>query len=66
MVKDHPLLPTKEQCDLMDQLVQGMDLDAYASKHAADGALEGENEDDKDLVMKGSVPVLRLCSYLFR
>ncbi|ORX39724.1 SPOC like C-terminal domain-containing protein [Kockovaella imperatae] len=31
-VTEHPLLPTKEQCALMDDLVEGMDLDAYADK----------------------------------
>ena len=54
-VKDHPLLPTKEQSDLMDKLVEGMDLDAYAAKHLDDPAREGDGEDDKDIVMERSV-----------
>ncbi|ODO11439.1 hypothetical protein I350_00219 [Cryptococcus amylolentus CBS 6273] len=27
VIEKHPLLPTEEQCDLMDELVKGMDLD---------------------------------------
>jgi ATP-dependent DNA helicase 2 subunit 2 len=49
VVKDHPLLPTKEQCALMDELVQEMDLDVYATKHSS---LDDEEEDDKNIVME--------------
>ena len=33
----------------MDELVQGMDLDAYAAKHADHANMD---EDDKDVVME--------------
>nr|ODN81269.1 hypothetical protein L203_05775 [Cryptococcus depauperatus CBS 7841] len=33
ILKDYPLLPDEEQCELMDQLVLGMDLDEYAKEH---------------------------------
>ena len=32
-VTEHPLLPTDEQCELMDRLVEGLDLDAYAQSN---------------------------------
>ena len=32
VIKEHPLIPTDEQCDLMDELVIGMDLDQYAQR----------------------------------
>lgn len=32
VITEHPLLPTQEQCDLMDELVTGMDLDEYAKR----------------------------------
>lgn len=35
MLKEHPLLPNDEQCDLMDQLVEGLDLDALGEKQHA-------------------------------
>lgn len=54
MVEEHPLLPTKEQCQLMDEFVQGMDLDAYAARHADH---ENVDEDDKDIVMERYVPL---------
>nr|XP_019042867.1 hypothetical protein I302_08576 [Kwoniella bestiolae CBS 10118]OCF21797.1 hypothetical protein I302_08576 [Kwoniella bestiolae CBS 10118] len=40
VVKEHPLLPTTEQCDLMDDLVQSMDLD--------DEAMSEEEDDEVD------------------
>lgn len=49
MVKDHPLLPTKEQSALMDELVQEMDLDVYAAKQTQED--DEDQEDDKKLVM---------------
>ena len=49
MVKDHPLLPTKEQSALMDELVQEMDLDVYAAKQTQED--DEDEEDDKKLVM---------------
>lgn len=52
MVEEHPLLPTKEQSGLMDELVQGMDLDAYAAKHADHANID---KDDKDIVMERCV-----------
>lgn len=38
-------MPTDEQCDLMDELVQGMDLDAYAAKEAK----AGRNAEDEEM-----------------
>ena len=32
VIAEHPLLPTDEQCELMDELVSGMDLDGYARR----------------------------------
>ena len=49
MVKEHPLLPTKEQIALMDKLVQDMDLDVYAAKQTRED--DEDEEDDKKLVM---------------
>jgi ATP-dependent DNA helicase 2 subunit 2 len=45
MVKEHPLLPTDEQCELMDSFVEAMDLDKYAEsgKPTRD---EGADEDE--------------------
>lgn len=34
MLTEHPLLPTEKQCELMDELVSGLDLDAYAKRQA--------------------------------
>ena len=47
-ITEHPLLPTKDQCELMDELVQGMDLDAYAAQQAKLG-----NGDDEDMEEDG-------------
>lgn len=60
-VNDHPLLPTKEQCTLMDDLVEGMDLDRYAAKQL-DEDERVEDEDDKHLVMNGYVDITRCAS----
>ncbi|WWD01563.1 hypothetical protein V866_008508 [Kwoniella sp. B9012] len=55
VVKEHPLLPTDEQCKLMDDLVQSMDLDTYAKEQAKrerqqsgyeDEAMSEEEEDE--------------------
>ena len=47
-ITEHPLLPTKQQCQLMDDLVQGMDLDAYAAQQAklSGSSDEAEEEDE--------------------
>ncbi|WVQ78199.1 hypothetical protein IAT38_000282 [Cryptococcus sp. DSM 104549] len=57
-VEEHPLLPTEEQQELMDELVVGMDLDAYAREEAArekaeqaqagDGEAEEAEDEDAD------------------
>lgn len=49
VVTEHPLLPTEEQCDLMDELVDAMDLDEYASKEQAEKkkAREAELDDEE-------------------
>jgi len=52
VVTEHPLLPTREQSVLMDELVQEMDLDAYAAKQAGDDNDNEEDEDSKNLVME--------------
>ncbi|KAK4688057.1 ATP-dependent DNA helicase 2 subunit 2, partial [Tremellales sp. Uapishka_1] len=49
VLEKHPLLPTEEQCELMDELVSSMDLDSVAApmtngEHAED---EDEDMDDK-------------------
>jgi ATP-dependent DNA helicase 2 subunit 2 len=56
VIETHPLLPTDEQCDLMDELVDALDLDAYATRvldeeKAARKAAEedGENEDEEEM-----------------
>lgn len=46
VIDAHPLLPTDEQCELMDELVAGMDLDAYAKEQAREE--DGEDEDMAD------------------
>ncbi|KAL1411229.1 ATP-dependent DNA helicase yku80 [Vanrija albida] len=43
-ITEHPYIPTEEQCDLMDELVKGMDLDQAGELIEKD---EGE-EDDED------------------
>jgi ATP-dependent DNA helicase 2 subunit 2 len=54
-ITEHPLLPTDEQCELMDELVDALDLDEYAQKlHDAEkeqrqrAAVE-EEEGDEDM-----------------
>jgi ATP-dependent DNA helicase 2 subunit 2 len=42
IIEEHPLLPTQEQCDLMDEFVQSMDLDAHALKLAEASYQEGQ------------------------
>ncbi|WVR05055.1 hypothetical protein IAU60_002067 [Kwoniella sp. DSM 27419] len=54
VIEEHPLLPTQEQCDLMDELVEAMDLDEYAKdkarrEKAANSDEEMEEEDDDDI-----------------
>ena len=53
VITEHPLLPTEEQCGLMDGLVQTMDLDGYAARlakkhkttrNAEDEGMDGEEE----------------------
>jgi ATP-dependent DNA helicase 2 subunit 2 len=39
VLEEHPLLPTEEQCSLMDDLVAGMNLDTLAPE-------QGEDEDE--------------------
>ncbi|WRT66986.1 uncharacterized protein IL334_003952 [Kwoniella shivajii] len=48
VITEHPLLPTEEQCELMDELVGSMDLDAYAKEQAKKekSNVEGEEEDE--------------------
>ena len=36
VLEEHPLLPTDEQCDLMESFVQAMDLDAFADENGDD------------------------------
>lgn len=45
-ITEHPFIPTQEQCDLMDILVEGMDLDSVKPPKA-DGA-EDDEEDEED------------------
>ncbi|OCF38430.1 hypothetical protein I317_07796 [Kwoniella heveanensis CBS 569] len=48
-ITEHPLLPTEEQCDLMDELVEAMDLDEYAKEQAKrEKAEAGEDEEDEE------------------
>ncbi|WWC61275.1 uncharacterized protein I303_103856 [Kwoniella dejecticola CBS 10117] len=48
VVKEHPLIPTDEQCELMDDLVGSMDLDEYAKRQAK------RDEDDVDMSEEGN------------
>ena len=57
VIEEHPLLPTAEQCDLMDELVDALDLDAYATnmrdeekaaRKAAEEDVEDENEEEME------------------
>jgi ATP-dependent DNA helicase 2 subunit 2 len=56
IITEHPLLPTPEQCDLMDELVDALDLDEYAQKLHDAGkeerrreAVEEEQEGDEEI-----------------
>lgn len=46
-------MPTDEQCELMEQFVQAMDLDEYAASGntagGAEGKEEGEEDDDEEM-----------------
>ncbi|KAK6902779.1 hypothetical protein I203_108038 [Kwoniella mangroviensis CBS 8507] len=46
VVKEHPLLPTDEQCELMDDLVQSLDLDTYAKEQAKRERQQSGDEDE--------------------
>jgi hypothetical protein len=45
VLKEHPLLPTDEQCDLMDKFVQAMDLDEFV----ASVQIKQEDREDDDM-----------------
>ncbi|ORY22765.1 SPOC like C-terminal domain-containing protein [Naematelia encephala] len=45
VVTEHSLLPTHEQCELMDELVEGLDLDEYAKRQAKSNPQEDGEED---------------------
>lgn len=48
-VTEHPFIPTKEQCDLMDSLVESMDLDNVKPPRDDDqDEVEEEEGDDED------------------
>lgn len=47
VLKEHHLLPTDEQCDLMDKLVEGLDLDDYAAEEEAARFRDEAGEDEK-------------------
>lgn len=54
MIEEHPLLPTEEQCDLMDELLDALDLDDYATRtrdeeKAARKAAAEEDEDEEEM-----------------
>lgn len=51
-ITEHPFIPTKEQCDLMDALVEGMDLDNVKPPKAEDEDEEDEDEEDEDEEME--------------
>lgn len=46
VVESHPLLPTEEQCGLMDELVEAMDLDAYAKEKMKEENGDEEMDDE--------------------
>ncbi|CAD6581135.1 MAG: ATP-dependent DNA helicase II subunit 2 [Tremellales sp. Tagirdzhanova-0007] len=50
VIEAHPLLPTDEQCDLMDELVIGMDLDQHALRNVkeepVDEDMDGQKNED--------------------
>lgn len=54
-ITEHPYIPTEEQCDLMDELVKGMDLDGVPPpgdtsrpKKAKDKGSDDEESEDED------------------
>ncbi|TYJ53339.1 hypothetical protein B9479_006054 [Cryptococcus floricola] len=49
VIEKHPLLPTEEQCDLMDELVKGMDLDEYAKEQHALALRQRGGDEDEDM-----------------
>ena len=51
-VTEHPLLPTDEQCELMDELVDTLDLDDYATRMREEqkrSSAEQREEDDEEM-----------------
>ncbi|WWD15786.1 hypothetical protein CI109_100210 [Kwoniella shandongensis] len=48
VLTEHPLLPTEEQCELMDELVLSMDLDEYAKEEARKAKAERAEDEDMD------------------
>nr|XP_019013387.1 uncharacterized protein I206_01453 [Kwoniella pini CBS 10737]OCF52168.1 hypothetical protein I206_01453 [Kwoniella pini CBS 10737] len=58
VVKEHPLLPTDEQCELMDDLVQSMDLDMYAREQAKRKKDEEEDQEIWFETQKSYNPVI--------
>ncbi|WOO81065.1 ATP-dependent DNA helicase II subunit 2 [Vanrija pseudolonga] len=46
-ITEHPYIPTEEQCDLMDELVKGMDLD-HAGEVVPRDEEEEEDEDEEE------------------
>ncbi|KAK8869939.1 hypothetical protein IAR55_000507 [Kwoniella newhampshirensis] len=49
VIKEHPLLPTDEQCDLMDELVLSMDLDDHAREQSKKANAErGDDYEEVD------------------
>ncbi|WVQ71493.1 hypothetical protein IAR50_001031 [Cryptococcus sp. DSM 104548] len=49
VIEKHPLLPTEEQCDLMDELVKGMDLDEYAKEQQAMALRQRGGDEDEEM-----------------
>lgn len=47
-ITEHPYIPTEEQCDLMDELVKGMDLDSVGPPGTAPKAKSKDKEDSDD------------------
>lgn len=59
ILTEHPLLPTKEQSLLMDELVLGMDLDEYAREEKRKA--QEDEEQDVDEQMDDQESVLSSC-----
>lgn len=49
-ITEHPYLPTQEQCDLMDELVMGMDLDEVGRKPKAEKDSDDDDEEEDEEV----------------